>query len=49
VLEGCFADSPTTPVLSGGSNNSATGMTVETCVGLAKNGGWRFAGVEAGG
>ncbi|KAL7624619.1 hypothetical protein AAE478_006187 [Parahypoxylon ruwenzoriense] len=45
----CFVDSSGSRVLTGGSSVDAKGMTLEKCADLAKQDGWRFAGVEAGG
>ncbi|KZL65202.1 WSC-domain-containing protein, partial [Colletotrichum tofieldiae] len=45
----CLFDAPGSRVLTGGSSEDQTGMTVEKCIAQAAADGWRYAGVEFGG
>ncbi|KAK2005862.1 WSC-domain-containing protein [Colletotrichum eremochloae] len=44
----CLFDAPGSRVLTGGSSEDQSGMTVEKCIAQAAADGWRYAGVEFG-
>ncbi|KAL5334298.1 hypothetical protein BJX70DRAFT_405543 [Aspergillus crustosus] len=46
TFSACLADSTDDQVLVADSDSSTTGMTPERCVELARDGAWRYAGVE---